>query len=194
MKKTLENLTKAFIGESQARNRYSMYSKIAKDEGYVQISDIFAITSDNEREHAKWLFKMIQNLKEEFGDVGDETNVDALAPLVCGNTVDNIKAAIAGEHYENSEMYPEFAQVAFDEGLDDVGVRLKAICRAEQHHEERYNKLLKVVEDGTVFKKDTEVEWLCTKCGYVHTAKFPPLNCPACHHPTKYFALKCEEY
>jgi len=193
MKKTLENLSKAFIGESQARNRYTLYSKIAKNEGYIQISDIFLTTADNEREHAKWLFRMIQDLKKEFRDV-EAVTVEAEAPLIMASTPENIIAAIAGEHYENSEMYPEFAEVANDEGLDDVAVRLRAIGRAEEHHEERYKKLLDVVEKEIVFKKNHEVKWLCTKCGYVHTAKNPPLKCPACDHPTKYYEILCEEY
>ena len=193
MKKTLENLTKAFIGESQARNRYTLYSKIAKEEGYIQISDIFLITADNEREHAKWLFRMIQDLKKDFGNV-EEVTVEADAPLIMASTPENIISAIAGEHYENSEMYPEFADVADEEGLDDVAVRLRAIGRAEEHQEERYKKLLDVVEKEIVFKKNHEVKWLCTKCGYVHTAKNPPLKCPACDHPTKYYEILCEEY
>ena len=193
MKKTLENLSKAFIGESQARNRYTLYSKIAKNEGYVQISDIFLITADNEREHAKWLFRIIQDLKKEFGDV-DAVTVEAEAPLVMATTPENIKAAIAGEHYENSEMYPGFADVADDEGLDDVAVRLRAIGRAEEHHEARYKKLLDIVESGTVLEKDHEVKWVCTKCGYVHTAAKPPLKCPACDHASKYYEILCEEY
>jgi len=193
MKKTLENLSKAFIGESQARNRYTLYSKIAKNEGYVQISDIFLITADNEREHAKWLFRMIQNLKKEFGDV-DAVTVEAEAPLVMATTPENIKAAIAGEHYENSEMYPGFADVADAEGLDDVAVRLRAIGKAEEHHESRYKKLLDIVESGTILEKDHEVKWVCTKCGYVHTAAKPPLKCPACDHASKYYEILCEEY
>ena len=193
MKKTLENLTKAFIGESQARNRYTLYSKIAKNEGYVQISDIFLTTADNEREHAKWLFRMIQDLKKDFGNVEDVT-VEADAPLIMASTPENIISAIAGEHYENSEMYPEFADVADEEGLDDVAVRLRAISRAEEHHEARYKQLLNIVEEGTVLKKDTEKEWLCSKCGYVHTGLTPPDKCPACDHPPKYYQILNEEY
>ncbi len=193
MKKTLENLTKAFIGESQARNRYTLYSKIAKKEDYLQIADIFLTTADNEREHAKWLFRMIQDLRKEAGDV-EAINVEAEAPLIMGSTAENIIAAIAGEHYENSEMYPEFADVAQEEGLDEVAVKLRAIGRAEEHHEARYKQLLNVVESGTVYEKDHEVQWLCTKCGYVHTAKKPPLQCPACKHGTKYYQILCEEY
>jgi len=193
MKKTLENLSKAFIGESQARNRYTLYSKIAKNEGYIQISDIFLTTADNEKEHAKWLFRMIQDLKKEFGDV-EAITVDAGVPLIMASTPENIISAIAGEHYENSEMYPEFADVADEEGLDDVAVRLRAIGRAEEHHEERYKKLLNIVETETAFKKDHELKWLCSKCVYVHTGLTPPLKCPACDHPTKYYEILCEEY
>jgi rubrerythrin len=194
MKKTLENLSKAFIGESQARNRYTLYSKTAKKEGYEQLADIFLVTADNEREHAKWLFKLIQELKEDSGEDLEALTVEAEAPLVLGTTADNLIAAIAGEHYEYSEMYPEFANVAEEEGLEDIAVRLRAIGRAEEHHEERYKKLLGEVEAGTMFKKDEEVKWLCRKCGYVHTGMEPPEKCPACDHPTKYYEILCEQY
>ncbi|MDD3984528.1 MAG: rubrerythrin family protein [Methanobacterium sp.] len=193
MKKTLENLTKAFIGESQARNRYTLYSKIAKNEGYPQISEIFLITANNEREHAKWLFRMIQELRTEYGGV-ESIDVEVEAPLVMQSTAENIIAAIAGEHYENSEMYPKYADVADEEGLDYMAVRLRAIGRAEEHHEERYKKLLYVLENGKVFQKDQKVKWLCSKCGYVHTGLTPPDKCPACDHPTKYYEILCEEY
>ena len=194
MKKTLENLSKAFIGESQARNRYTLYSKTAKKEGYEQLADIFLVTADNEREHAKWLFRLIQELKEDSGEDLEALTVEAEAPLVLGTTADNLIAAIAGEHYEYSEMYPEFADVAEEEGLEDIAVRLRAIGRAEEHHEERYKKLLGEVEAGTMFKKDEEVKWLCRKCGYVHTGMEPPEKCPACDHPTKYYEILCEQY
>ncbi len=194
MKKTFENLTKAFIGESQARNRYTLYSKIAKKEGYVQLSDIFLETADNEREHAKWLFRMIQDLKKDYGEDYEAITVEADAPLIMASTAENLIAAIAGEHYENSEMYPEFAEVALDEGLEDVSVRLRAIGKAEEHHEERYKKLLKEVEMGTIHKKDQNVKWVCSKCGYVREGRTPPIKCPACDHPTKYYEILCEEY
>ena len=194
MKKTLENLSKAFIGESQARNRYTLYSKTAKKEGYEQLADIFLVTADNEREHAKWLFRLIQELKEDSGEDLEALTVEAEAPLVLGTTADNLIAAIAGEHYEYSEMYPEFADMAEEEGLEDIAVRLRAIGRAEEHHEERYKKLLGEVEAGTMFKKDEEVKWLCRKCGYVHTGMEPPEKCPACDHPTKYYEMLCEQY
>jgi len=194
MQKTMENLAKAFIGESQARNRYTLYSKVAKKEGYEQLAEIFLITADNEREHAKWLMKMIQGLKAESGEKMDELVVSAQAPIVYGNTVENLKAAIAGEHYENSEMYPEFADTAEKEGLIDISDRLFSIGYAETHHEERYRKFLGQIEAGTLYKKDKPVEWTCRKCGHVYIGKEPPEKCPSCDHPAKYFQIKCEEY
>ena len=195
MQKTMENLAKAFIGESQARNRYTLYAKVAKKEGYQQLSDIFLVTAENEREHAKWLMKMIKGLKEETGEVPEEIIVgEAAAPTVYGTTVENIKSAIAGEHYENSEMYPEFANVAQDEELYEISERLRSIAHAEEHHEERYKKILKQIEAGTVWQKDKEVEWTCRKCGYVLRGMQPPNKCPSCDHPKEYFEIKCEEY
>lgn len=195
MQKTMENLAKAFIGESQARNRYTLYSKVAKKEGYNQLSEIFLVTAENEREHAKWLMKMIQGLKEETGKVPDEIVVgEAAAPAIYGTTVENLKSAIAGEHYENSEMYPEFANVAQDEELYDISERLRAIAHAEEHHEERYRKILAQIEAGTLFKKEKEVEWTCRKCGYTLRGMQPPIECPSCDHPREYFEIKCEEY
>ena len=190
MKRTLENLVKAFIGESQARNRYTFYAKIAKNEGYDQISEIFLITADNEREHAKWLFRMINDLKEDLNEI----NVEATAPLTLGSTVDNIKAAIEGENYEHTTMYPEFAKIAEEEGFSEIAERLRAIAVAEKHHEERYMKLLKEIEGGTIFKKSEEVVWVCRKCGYVHRGTEPPEKCPSCDHPSNYFQRMCEEY
>lgn len=195
MQKTMENLAKAFIGESQARNRYTLYSKVAKKEGYVQLSDIFLITADNEREHAKWIMKMIQGLKAESGEKPDELVVEsAPVPIIMGTTVENLRSAIAGEHYENSIMYPEFAAAAEEEGLIDISDRLFAIGYAETHHEERYRKILRQIEAGTIFKKDKEVEWTCRKCGHVYFGEEPPEKCPSCDHPSNYFELKCEEY
>ncbi|MDO9044319.1 MAG: rubrerythrin family protein [Methanobacteriaceae archaeon] len=194
MEKTIENLTKAFIGESQARNRYTMYAKAAKKEGFEQISELFLLTADNEREHAKWLFRLIQELKEESDEPLDEIIVQAEAPLTLGNTIDNLKAAIAGEHYENTVMYPEFAKVAKDEGYPEIAERLLAMSKAEEHHEGRYISLLKLVETGTFFKKDEPVNWVCRKCGYVRNGTEPPEKCPACDHPTAYYEILCEDY
>jgi rubrerythrin len=194
MPETIKNLTKAFIGESQARNRYTFYSKVAKKEGFEQIASIFLITADNEKTHAKRLFEHINELKKRSKEDLDEIDVEAKAPTVYGNTVENLEAAIAGEHYEYSEMYPEFAEAAEKEGLTDIAKRLKSIAKAEEHHEERYKKLLKEVEGGTVFKKDKEVWWVCRECGYVHFGTEPPAKCPACNHEKAYYQIKCEEY
>jgi rubrerythrin len=191
MNETIKNLTKAFIGESQARNRYTIYSKIAKKEGFEQIAELFLITADNEREHASWLFKLINQIKE--GGM-DEVKVEAEAPMVLGSTKDNLKAAIAGENYEHTKMYPEFAEVAKKEGFPEIASRLRSIAVAESHHEDRYIKLLKQVEAGTVFKKDKEVWWVCRECGYVHYGKEPPKKCPSCDHATSFYQVKCEEY
>ncbi|MCX6711999.1 MAG: rubrerythrin family protein [Candidatus Woesearchaeota archaeon] len=194
MNNTIQNLTKAFIGESQARNRYTFYSKIAKKEGYEQIAEIFLITADNEREHASQLFKLINELKKKSKEKLSEIKVEALAPTILDNTKENLKAAIAGENYENIIMYPEFANIAEQEGFKDIAKRLRAIAVAEGHHEERYIKLLKQIELGTIFKKDKEVYWICRECGYVHFGKEPPKICPSCSHEKGFYQLKCEEY
>ncbi len=194
MKNTIENLTKAFIGESQARNRYTFYAKIAQKEGFEQIAEIFLTTADNEREHAKWLFRLISELKKKTDENLDEIKVEAAAPTVLGNTKENLKASIAGENYEYTEMYPGFARLAEKEGFSEIAVRLRAIAKAEQHHEERYIKLLKEIEANTIFKKDKKVYWVCRKCGYIHEGEEPPEKCPSCDHPKSYFELKCEQY
>ena len=195
MNETIQNLTKAFIGESQARNRYTMYAKIAKKEGFEQISEIFLITADNEREHAKWLFRLINELKKKNNEEPlDEIIVEAKAPTILGDTIANLKAAIAGENYEYTDMYPGFADIAEKEGFPEIATRLRAIAKAEQHHEQRYLKLLKEVENSTVFKKENKVYWFCRKCGYFHEGETPPKECPSCGHPTAYFQIQCEEY
>lgn len=194
MEKTIQNLTKAFIGESQARNRYTFYAKVAKKEGYEQLAELFELTADNEREHAKWLFRMINDLKTKSDQDHSEIIVEAAAPTAFGTTADNLKGAIAGERYEHDEMYPSFADVADEEGLPDVANRLRAIAKAEKHHQERYEKLLAQVEGGSMFKKDEETTWVCRKCGYVHDGNEPPEKCPSCNHPPSYFELKCETY
>ncbi len=194
MKKTVENLAKAFIGESQARNRYTLYAKVAKKEGYEQLSEIFLNSAENEREHAKWAMRMINGLKEEADEDLSEITVEADAPTILGDTVDNLKASIEGEHYENTQMYPEFADAAEEEGYEDIAERLRAIGRVEEHHEERFTRILKEVEAGTVFKKDSPVKWVCRKCGYIHEGTEPPEKCPSCDHPTEYFEILCEEF
>jgi len=194
VKKTIENLAKAFIGESQARNRYTFYSKVAKKEGYEQIAEIFLITAENEREHASWLFKLINELKQKSGEDFSEIKVETVAPTVFGTTAENLKAAIAGENYEYTKMYPEFADIAEKEGFPEIAKRLRVIAKAEEHHEERYKKIVKEVEAGTVFKKEREVWWVCRECGYVHFGKEPPEECPSCGHPRSFYQFKSEEY
>ncbi len=195
MKETIKNLIKAYIGESLARNRYTCYAKIAKQEGYEQIAEIFLLTAENEREHAKWLYYLITELKKKYNINENSIKVDSVeVPIILGNTVENLKAAIEGENFEHTEMYPKFAEIAEKEGLKEISDRLRAIAVAEKHHEERFKKLLKEVENGTVFKKDEPVEWVCRKCGYVHLGEEPPEECPSCSHPKKYFEVKCERY
>ena len=194
MKNTLENLAKAFIGESQARNRYTFYAKIAKKEGFEQIADIFLVTAENEKEHANNLFKLISELKKRGNEKPDEVKVEAAAPTVLGGTKENLMASIAGENYEYTKMYPEFADVAEKEGFPGIAEKLRAIAKAEEHHEERYKKLLRQVDGGTFFKKEDDVWWVCRECGYIHFGKEPPKNCPSCDHSRRYFQLKCEEY
>ena len=180
--KTLENLVKAFAGESMARNRYTFYAKVAKKEGYVFVSRVFLETAENEKEHAENLLKFMQGLK---GD--NSVEVDIEAPVVWGTTIENLKAAIAGENYEYTKMYPEFAEVAEKEGYDEMAERLRAIARAEEHHEKRYKKLLEAIENDTMFRRDKEVAWVCLECGYIHYGTEPPEECPSCGHPKGYY-------
>ncbi len=194
MKNTINNLAKAFIGESQARNRYTYYAKEAKKEGFEQIAEIFSLTAEQEKEHAKWLLRMINSLKEKSDEKLDEVKVEAGMPTIFGSTTENLKAAIIGENYEHTSMYPEFADEAKKEGLPEIAVRLRSIAKAEKHHEERYKKLLEEVEASTVFKKVKEVWWVCRECGYVHFGKEAPQECPSCDHPQSYYQVKCEEY
>lgn len=195
MKNTIQNLTKAFIGECQARNRYTFYFKTAKKEGYEQVAGIFLEIAEQEKTHAKRLFEHIQELKQKIGNKElDEIKVEASAPTIFGNTIENLKSAIAGEHYETTEMYPGFADIAEEEGLDGIAKRLRSIAKAEEHHEERYKKLLAEVDGGTVFKKNKEVFWVCRECGYVHFGKEAPEKCPSCDHPRAYYQVKSEEY
>jgi rubrerythrin len=192
MGETLKNLVKAFIGESQARNRYAFYAKIARKEGYEKVGEIFDLTSNQEKEHAKRIFEHIQQLKKEEGE--EEIIVEASAPLVYGTTVENLQAASNGEKYEYSEMYPEFAEIAEKEGYKEIAERLRAIAVAEKNHEDRYLKLLFLVKNGKFFKRDEEKIWVCRECGYVHIGKEPPEKCPSCDHESSYYEIKPENY
>ena len=187
-------VTKAFIGESQARKRYTFYANLAKKEGFEHIAGIFLLTAENEGEHAKWLFRLINDLKKQSDENLDEIKVEAVAPTILGTTAENLKAAIAGENYEHTEMYPEFANIAEKEGFSEVARRIRAIAVAEKHHEERYKKLLEEIEGNTIFKKDKKVRWVCKKCGYMHEGEKPPEICPSCSHPKNYFELQCKEF
>jgi rubrerythrin len=183
---TEKNLLTAFSGESQARNRYSYFASKAKKEGYVQISDIFTETANQEKEHAKRLFKFLE---------GGEVEITGSFPAgVIGTTLENLKDAAAGEHYEQTEMYPEFAKTAREEGFDTIASVFEAIAVAEKQHEKRYVDLAANIEDGKVFKKDEEVTWRCRNCGYLHEGSEAPEVCPACDHPRAHFELLGENW
>jgi rubrerythrin len=184
--KTEKNILKAFAGESQARNRYSYFAKVAKTEGYAQISAIFEETANQEKEHAKRLFKLLE---------GGELEITASFPAgVIGTTAENLKGAAGGENYEHTTMYPEFAAVARAEGLADIAHIFESIAVAEKQHEKRYLGLAANIEAGKVFKKDGDVAWRCLNCGYVHEGKEALGSCPACAHPQAYFELLCENW
>jgi len=184
--KTEKNLLTAFAGESQARNRYSYFASQAKKEGYEQIAAIFLDTAENEKEHAKRFFKLLE---------GGEVEISAKFPAgVIGDTAQNLKASAEGEHYENITMYPEFSQIAQREGFPEIALVFKAIAQAEKLHEKRYLNLLENIEKDKVFKREKVVTWKCRNCGYVHEGKNAPEKCPACLHPTAYFELLGENY
>lgn len=195
MQKTINNLASAFIGESMARNRYYLYAKVAKEEGYVKVFEIFNLTADQEREHASWLFKLIKELQTKAKEAGKELKVaQASVPTVYQATAANLQAAIKGETYEYSEMYPNFAKVAKEEKLPKIAARLLAIAKAEEHHAQRYQKLLQEVENGTFFKKTKPIYWVCMECGYVHYGEEPPKECPSCGHDRGFYHKMCEDY
>lgn len=183
---TEKNLLTAFAGESQARNRYAFYSSKARKEGFSQIADIFEETADHEREHAKRLFKFLE---------GGEVEIRAAFPAgVIGTTAENLEAAAAGEHHEHSAMYPEFARIAREEGLEAIAVVFEAIAVAEKQHEKRYLGLLANVRAGTAFKKDRPEVWRCRNCGYLHEGTEAPGVCPACAHPQAHFEILAENW
>jgi len=183
---TLENLVSAFVGESMARNRYTFYASIAKEEGFVFISKVFLETAENEKEHAETLFKLIQHLKGESPTV----SVEAGSSLVLGSTAENLKSAIEGERHEHTKMYPEFAEEAEREGLREIAERLRAIAKAEEHHEERFRKIYEALESGEMFKRGEEVAWVCLECGYIHYGTEPPEECPSCGHSKAYYVAR----
>lgn len=182
---TEKNLMAAFAGESQARNRYTYYSSIAKKEGFVQISKIFIETAENEKEHAKIFLKYLEN---------EPVVITAKFITGMGNTKENLKYAIQGEQEENSNLYPYFAEVADSEGFPDIGESFRQIAKVEKQHQIRYENLLKNLEEDKVFKKDDEIEWICSNCGYHYKGKEAPLKCPACKHPQEFFEVWCKNY
>ena len=183
---TEKNLLTAFAGESQARNRYTYFASRAKKDGYVQISDIFVETANQEKEHAERFFKFL-----EGGEVEVKWNFPA---GVIGTTLENLKAAAAGEHEEHTSMYPGFAKVAREEGFKEIAAVWDHICVAERQHEKRYLDLAANIEAGRVFKRDTEVVWRCRNCGYLHKGTEAPQTCPACDHPQAHFELLGENW
>ena len=184
--KTEKNLLKAFAGESQARNRYTYFTSQARKDGYVQIADIFEETANQEKEHAQRFFSFLE---------GGEVEIQAAFPAgVIGTTAENLTAAAGGEHFEWTELYPSFAQVAREEGFEAVAKVFEFISVAEKQHEKRYLGLLANVEAGKVFKKDGPVVWRCRNCGYLHEGTEAPKACPACAHPQAHFELLGENW
>lgn len=190
--KTLENLMKAFAGESQARNRYTYYASIANKEGYRQIEAIFYETADHEKEHAKRFYKLL--LEGLNGQLPAGIEITAAFPVAQGTTLDNLKAAAAGENEEWTELYPTFAKVAEEEGFPEVASAFRMVSRSEEGHEARYNKLVSNIEKGQVFKKDSKVMWKCRNCGYLHEGESAMDKCPACLHPQAHFEVFVENY
>ncbi len=180
---------KAFAGECQARTRYTYYASVAKKEGYVQISNIFTETAENEKEHAKRFFKF---LNEDMP--GEMVEINASYPVALGDTKANLAAAANGENEEWADLYPEFAKVAEEEGFPAVAVAFRKIAEVEKHHEERYRKLLENIENEKVFKKDSVVQWKCNNCGYIFTGEAAPEKCPACLHPKSYFEVLADNF
>ena len=170
MSKTKENLQAAFAGESQARNKYTFFAQVARREGYNYIAKILEETAENEMQHAKDELSLLEGI---------------------GSTVDNLEEAISGEHHETVEMYPEFAQQAIDDGEKEAVVLFKMIARVEEQHRDRYKKLLEMVKNDTVFKREKPIRWKCSKCGYIHVGAEPPKICPTCRHPRKFYEPEC---
>jgi len=184
--RTEQNLLKAFAGESQARNRYEFFASVAKKEGYEQIAAIFMETSNQEKEHAKRFFKFLE---------GGMTEITATYPAgIIGTTRENLKAAAEGEHEEWEELYPQFAQVAKEEGFIEVSTAFKMIAKVEVEHERRYLKLLQNLSEDKVFMKDGKVWWKCLNCGYVYESEKAMENCPACLHPKAFMQMRENNY
>lgn len=184
--KTEHNLLASFAGESQARNRYTYFASVAKKEGYVQISNIFQETADNEKEHAKKFFKFLE---------GGMVEITASYPAgVIGTTAENLLASANGENEEHTVLYPEAAKIADEEGFPEVAQIFRSIASVEKHHEERYRKLLKNIEENKVFKKDEKTWWKCNNCGFIVESNEAPEICPACAHPKAHFEVLADNF
>ena len=194
MKETPKKLFAAYVGESQARNRYTFFSSIAKKEDYVLISRIFLETADQERIHGLNYYKMLQQFKKE--ENFDDFNVNEMYPTTYGNTIENLRSAVNGETMEFTELYPDLADTAEKEGYPEIAKRTRAIARAEKHHAERYDKLLKIVGDDIFFKRGKKIVWVCLECGFEIELNEIPKDyiCPSCSNPRAYFAKKCEDF
>lgn len=192
MERTIKNLITSYVGECQARARYEYYAKIAKKEGFRKIAEIFLQTAEQEKTHAKRFFNHIQDLKKENSNLDISINLEP--ELRLGDTITNLKSAIDGEHHEADEMYPEFAKIAQEEGLEKIANRWKAISIAEKHHKERYQKILKEIENNSFLKKEEKTYWACLECGYIHEGKEPPVICPSCDHERLHFELLSENF
>jgi len=183
---TEKNLLKAFVGESQARNRYTYFASVARKAGFEQISAIFLETADNEKEHAKVFFQYLE---------GGECEIEAIFPAgKIGTTAENLLAAADGEKAEWGKIYPEFEKIARKEGFEEIANSFKQIAEVEEQHEKRYRKLLENLKKNQIFKRNLQVKWKCRNCGYVHEGKEAPLACPACKHPRAFYELFVENY
>jgi len=184
--KTEQNLLKAFAGESQARNRYEFFAKVAQKEGLEQIAALFLETADNERSHAKQFFKHLE---------GRMVEITATYPAgKIGTTLENLKAAADGENEEWTDLYPEFARIADEEGFGRIALLFRSIAKIEKAHEERYRKLYQNIEEGMVFERQGKVVWKCRVCGFLHESTKPPLKCPVCEHSQAYFEIEAENF
>jgi rubrerythrin len=190
--RTLENLMKAFAGESQARNRYTYFASAARKEGFNQIEAIFLETADNEKEHAKIFYKYI--VAGLDAEEAVPVSISAAYPAGLGNTLQNLLSAAAGENEEWTELYPGFADVAAEEGFKEIAASFRKISEVEKEHEARYRKLADNVANDKVFCKDTPVLWKCRNCGYIMEATAAPQICPACKHPREYFEVAAMNY
>lgn len=188
---TFQNLANAFAGESQARNRYTFFASIAKREGHAFIQQVFEATAENEREHAKVFYKLLDAHSQ--GQI-NAFHVDADYPLVHKDTLDNLRAAAEGEREEWEVVYTKAAETAGQEGFRDIAKAFREIAEIEEHHMKRFNDLANKLENGTLYKKDNPTYWKCTNCGYVHEGPEAPDSCPACQHPQGYFQEIPQEY